>query len=183
MHQNVLDRNDTVLVVVDMQEPFLRGIFERDRVISSVLRMVRAAKVLNVPIITTLQYKSRMGDVVPELAEVLSDSERVDKTTFSCCGVEPFAASLEKLGRKKVLMCGVETHICVNQTAHDLLDIGYNIHVPADAVSSRQENNWRIGLDKMRQSGVIITSVEMATFELLRDAACPEFKQILELVK
>lgn len=183
MHPNILDRNKTVLVVIDMQEPFLRGIFERDRVVSCVLSMVRAAKALDVSIVTTLQYQARMGDVIPELAEILPDSNRIDKTTFSCCGVETFIEQLNSFERRTAVICGVETHICVNQTALDLVEMGYKVHVPADAVSSRHETDWQIGLEKMRQSGVVITSKEMAIFELLRDAACPEFKQILELVK
>jgi nicotinamidase-related amidase len=97
--------------------------------------------------------------------------------------VESFITQLDSLERRTVVICGVETHICVNQTALDLIECGYSVQVPADAVSSRHEKDWQLGLEKMRQSGVVITSREMATFELLKDAACPEFKQILELVK
>jgi nicotinamidase-related amidase len=100
--------------------------------------------------------------------------------TFSCCGSKDFLSALE---RYTILLCGVETHICVNQTALDLLRLGYQVHVAADAVSSRKESNYRIGLDRMRQAGAVITSTEMAVFEMLRDAAAPEFKRILELVK
>lgn len=183
MHPSVLDRNETVLVVVDVQEPFLGSIFERDRVVSNVVKLVEAANVLDVPVVTTLQYPEKMGDVIPELAEVLPDTDRIDKTAFSCCGAKSFVNKLEQLGRHAVLLCGVETHICLNQTAHDLLILGYKVHIAADAVNSRKESDYIIGLGKMRESGVIITSTEASIFELLRDAASPEFKTILRLVK
>jgi nicotinamidase-related amidase len=183
MQFNLLDRMDTVLVVVDVQEPFLRNIFEKDRVISGVIKLIEAAKALNVPIITTLQYKTRMGDVIEDIAQALPAEERIDKTTFSCCGTKSFMDALEKLNRKTVLLCGVETHICINQTAHDLLRIGYNVQAAADAISSRKESDYHIGLDKMRQLGVTITSIEAVIFEMLKDAAAPEFKKILEVVK
>jgi nicotinamidase-related amidase len=183
MHPNVLDRDDAVLVVVDMQEPFLRGIFERERTATNVIKIVEAAKALGLPVLATIQNQARMGDVVPEVAQALPGPGRIDKMTFSCCGAEEFVAALDETGRRSVLVCGVETHICVNQTAHDLLESGYRVHIAADAVSSRQESDWLAGLDKMRESGAVITSVEMAIFEMLRDAAAPEFRRILELVK
>ena len=189
-HPNLLERDNTVLVVVDVQEPFRKSVFERDRVITNVIKLVEAAKVLGLPVIATLQNRARMGDLIPEVASVLPGSTGegvlhppIDKMTFSCCGVEAFRAAVERIERNTVLLCGVETHICVNQTAHDLAALGYRVHVAADAVSSRRESDWQIGLEKMRQSGVIVTSTEAAIFELLKDAAAPEFKAILELVK
>jgi nicotinamidase-related amidase len=183
MHPNLLDLNDTVLIVVDVQEPFLRTIFERERVVENVLKMVEAAKVLGLPVVTTLQNKARMGDVIPEIAKALPSGERFDKMTFSCCGSDDFICEISKIGRKTALICGIETHICVNQTSHDLVQLGYNVHVVADAVSSRKQQDWLTGLEKMRQAGIVITSVEMSIFELLRDASLPEFKAILNLVK
>ncbi len=166
-----------------MQEPFLRSIFERERVISNTIKLIRAAGVLGVPVITTLQYQARMGDVIPEVAELLPDSTRLDKMTFSCCGVECFGGAIAEAGRRQVLLCGVETHICVSQTAHDLLHVGYSVQVAEDAVSSRKDSDWRTGVAKMRGSGVVVTSSEAAIYEMLRDATAPEFKQILDVVK
>jgi len=183
IHQNILDRNQTVLVVVDIQEPFLRNIFERDRVVTNVIKLVKAAKALQVPVIATLQRKEKMGDIIPELAEVLPDEERIDKTTFSCCGVKEFEEAIAQHGSPTVLICGIEAHICLNQTVLDLLRLNYNVHVAVDAVSSRKESDYKTGIEKMRYAGAIITSTEASIFELLRDAAAPEFKTILELVK
>lgn len=180
---DLLDRNHTTLVVIDMQEPFLRGIFERDRVVGNVSILVEAAKTLGLPVVATLQYQAKMGDVIPEIDQALPEGERIDKTTFSCCGKKGFVAALEKLGHPGVILCGVEAHICVNQTVLDLLRLSYQVYVVADAVSSRKESNYRIGLERMSQAGAVIISTEMAVFELLRDAAAPEFKKILELVK
>jgi nicotinamidase-related amidase len=182
-HPNILDGNNTVLVVVDMQEPFLRSIFERERVVANTIKLIRAAKALGVPVVTTLQYQARMGDVIPEVAEALPDESRIDKMTFSCCGVEPFGEALAAIGRRQILLTGVETHICVSQTAHDLLHTGYSVQVAEDGVSSRRESDWRTGVEKMRGSGVVITSCEAAIYEMLRDASAAEFKQILDVVK
>ncbi|MBI2841798.1 MAG: hydrolase [Armatimonadetes bacterium] len=183
MHPNLLDREDTILIVVDIQEPFMRNLFEPERVIANSVQLIEAAKVLGVPVVTTLQYRARMGDIIPEVAQALPDDERIDKMTFSCCGVGDFLAALERRGRRTVLLCGIEAHICVNQTAHDLLGLGYKVHVAADAISSREEGNWRLGIEKMRQAGAVITTAEMSIFELLKDASASEFKQILQIVK
>ena len=182
-HPSLLDREDTTLVVLDLQEPFLRFIFERDRVVANSVTLIKAAAILGLPVVSTLQYPERMGDMVPEVLEALPRGERIGKTTFSACGAEAFARRLEEIGRKTILVCGVESHICVSQTAHDLLAEGYGVHVAADAVSSRTEANWKIGLDKMARAGAVITSVEAALYEMLVDSKADEFRQILELVK
>jgi nicotinamidase-related amidase len=182
-HPNLLNKTNTILVVLDLQEPFLRFIFERGRVVANSVALIKGARALGLPIISTLQYPDRMGDMVPEILDALPEDERIGKTTFSSCGSEEFVRRIEATGKKTVLICGVESHICVNQTVHDLLALGYDVHIAADAVSSRTEANWKIGLDKMRQSGATISSVETALYEMLADSRSPEFKQILELVK
>jgi nicotinamidase-related amidase len=182
-HKNLLDKDLTTLLIVDMQEPFLRTLFERERVISNVVRLVKGAELFGVPVIVTLQYAERMGDVIPEIAAVLPDSEHLDKMTFSCCGAESFVEQLESIGRRTILVCGIETHVCVNQTVHDLLALGYDVHIVEDAISSRREDDYLIGLRKMRKSGAISSSTEMALFELAYTAGTPEFKELLKLVK
>lgn len=182
-HPNLADRADSCLVVVDMQEPFLRTMFDRDAVVDGVQTLVGAAQILDLPILITVQNPDRMGDTVPEITEVLPPVEAISKMSFSCCGDESFVETLEQLGKKTVILCGIETHICISQTAHDLLVMGYKVQVPEDAVCSRIERNWRAGLEKMRQSGVIITSTEAVIFELLGCAGSGEFRQVLKLVK
>ncbi len=182
-HKNLADRSDSCLVVVDMQEPFLRAMFDRERVVNNAKKLVGTANVLGLPILVTLQNPERMGDTVTEIAELLPQHEAIGKMAFSCCGDRAFNERLAKLGKRTVILCGVETHICVSQTAHDLQHKGYTVHVPADAVCSRQESDWQLGLDKMRHSGIVVGCTEGVMYELLGCAGTDEFRQILKLVK
>jgi nicotinamidase-related amidase len=182
-HAHILEQEHAVLLVVDVQDAFLKAIWEPERVVENSLKLIEAAKVLSVPTLVTVQYSQRMGGTTQALEEALVGCECIDKMTFSCLGSEAFASALDATGRRQVLICGIETHVCVNQTAHDLLARGLMVHIAQDAVSSRTESNWRIGMQKMRDSGCVITSTEAAIFELLRDASRPEFKRILPIVK
>ena len=179
----VLDRDDTVLLVVDVQDTFLKVIHEAERVVANTVKLIEAAKVFDIPIVVTLQNAERMGDVTQAVADALPQIDRFNKMTFSCFGGEGFEEMFRDLWRNQVLICGIETHVCVNQTAHDCLASGYRVHIAKDAISSRTAENWVAGIEKMRDSGCVITSTEMAIFELLRDAASPEFKKILPIVK
>ena len=178
-----LDRNDTALLVVDVQDTFLKVIHEAERVVTNTVKLIEAAKVFDILIVVTLQNAARMGDVTQAVADALPQIDRFDKMTFSCFGGEGFEETLRDLWRKQVLICGIETHVCVNQTAHDCLGRDYRVHIAKDAISSRSADNWVTGIEKMRDSGCVITSTEMAIFELLRNAASPEFKKILPIVK
>lgn len=183
-HPEMLRPDDTSLMVIDMQEPFLRGIWERERVVRNVSILIRAAKVLRLPIVPTLQYGERMGDAIDEIARLLpTNCVPFDKISFSCMADEAIASEIARSGRKQVLLCGVETHICVSQTAHDLQAQGFAVHVAADAVSSRSERNWEVGLRRMEHAGIRISSVEMALFELMVEAGTPEFREIVAMVK
>ncbi len=182
-HPNLADRDDSFLVVVDMQEPFLATMFDREMVVEDCRKLVSAAKILDLPILVTLQNAERMGGTVAEVQELLPPHEPTDKMSFSCCGDPEFSRRMEALGRKTAIVAGVEAHICVSQTAHDLLARGYTVHVPEDAVCSRAEHNWRSGLEKMRQSGVIVTSAEAVIFELLECAGTDQFRRMLKVVK
>jgi nicotinamidase-related amidase len=185
-HPYLLGRDTTVLVVVDMQEPFLSVIHERDRLIQNVLVLSRAASILGIPAIATVQYPARMGGVVAEVAGALggaADVEPLDKLCFSCAGSPDFLAALEATGRQQVLLCGVETHICVSQTAHDLLHAGYQVHVAADAVSSRTLERHKLGMERIRDAGARPCAAEAAVYEWLQQAGTPQFKEILKLVR
>ena len=182
-HPHILNKDTCCLVVIDMQEPFLRSIFERDRVVENARKLIAAAKVFGVPIVTTLQYPEKMGGSIPEIAEMLPADEPIGKTTFSCVGVTAFDARLRDLARKQVIVCGVESHTCVAQTVLDLLHQDYAPHFVADAISSRTSGNWKLGLKKMQQAGAIIASTEGAIFELIRDAKSAEFKELLAVMK
>lgn len=186
-HPYLLGPDTCVLVVVDMQEPFLNAIFERERLTKNVELLCRAAAVLGVPIIATVQYAERMGGLIAEIKMALSggaaDVEPLDKLCFSCAGSPPFMAALQATGRKQVLLCGLETHICVSQTAHDLLHANYQVHVAADAVSSRTLERHKLGMERIRDAGARPCAAEAAAYEWLREAGTPEFKQVLALVR
>ncbi len=183
-HARVLDRTDSVLVVIDVQEAY-RGItVEHDRMVRGVRRLIEAAKILGVPILATEQYPKGLGHLMAEVSEVLPTGlEVVEKLSLSCCGEPRFAERIGGLKHRQALVCGIETHACVNQTAHDLLDRGYRVHIPFDATSSRFEHDYRTGWEKMIGSGAVSTTVEMACLEWVRTAQAPEFKAIQKLLK
>jgi nicotinamidase-related amidase len=183
-HSHLLHPDDTIIVVVDMQEPFLRKIYERERLIKNVVSLLRGAKILRVPIVSTVQNFKAMLDVIPEVKAHLPPLlPPFDKLTFSCYADPGFASELNRSGRKQVLMCGVEAHICISQTALGMIAAGFQVHVCTDAVSSRTVENWRVGLEKIRQAGGLVTSMEAALFELLQQAGTADFREILEIVK
>ena len=185
-HPHILRREDTLLVVVDMQEPFLRQIHDRDRLIENVRLLVQSANVLGLPVLPTTQYADRMGGVLPEIAAVLPVHhalEPLDKMSFSCAGQPDFVHAVRASRRHQLLLCGVETHICVSQTALDLTANGFQVHVAADAVSSRTLEKHKLGMERLRDSGVLPCAAEAAVYELLREAGSPEFKTLLKLVK
>lgn len=165
-----------------MQEPFLRGIHERERVVANVGRLVKGAKVLRVPIISTVQNQKAMGDVILDIRPLLP-SPPLDKMTFSCYADRRFSTDVDRSGRKQVILCGVESHICVSQTALAMLDAGFQVQVCADAVSSRTAENWRIGIEKVRQAGGLVTATESVLYELLHEAGTADFREILQIVK
>jgi len=183
-HPSLLDKARSVLVVVDMQEPFLQATQGRDALTANVLLLVQAAQVLNIPVIATVQYVQRMGGIVSAIAGALPDGYfPLNKMCFSCAGEESFLNDLKHTERKQVVICGVETHICVSQTAHDLLAAGYQVHVPADAVGSRTLEKHKLGMERIRDAGIKPCAAEAAVYEWLGEAGTPEFKAILQLVR
>ncbi len=183
-HPNILAPKQTVLVVIDMQETFLNVMHDRERLVANVRLLVQAAVTLNVPVLPTTQYAERMGEVAPEVTEHNRDfavARPIDKLCFSCAGIEGFTDAFG--GRRQVLLCGLETHICVSQTALDLVHQGYQVHVAADAVSSRTLEKHKLGMERMRDSGVLPCAAEAAVYELLREAGTPAFKSLLPFIK
>ena len=178
----MLDIENTLMVVIDVQGRLAGLMHERAELFENIRKLIQSAGVLEIPIILTEQYPAGMGPTIPEIAELLS-CEAIAKVAFSCCGEKRFVEALEKSGRRQILLCGIETHICIYQTAVDLLESGYEVNVVADAVSSRTPGNKTIGLAKVRDAGAGITSVETAVFELLKAAGGDKFKAILRIVK
>jgi nicotinamidase-related amidase len=175
---------ECALIVVDIQEKLLPPIFERDRLLKNAQLLVRLAGVLEIPIIATTQYAHGLGETVAELKSLLPNAA-LDKQSFSCFGSDAFCSAMKRLPgqRNTILLCGMESHICVVQTALAALREGYLVHVASDAVSSRTEWNWKIGLERMRTAGTVISSTEMMIYELLGESGTEAFKEMLKHLK
>jgi len=174
-----LDAQRTVLVVVDVQEGFRKAVPDFDRVAKATATLIEGAEAIGTPIVVTEQYPRGLGGTAPEIAEHLPEGvEPLEKLCFSAADAEGFDLG----GRDQALVCGIETHVCVNQTALALLGSGVEVQVAEDAVASRSEENKRVGLHKMERAGATLTSVETALFELLGRAGTDEFKRIQKLV-
>lgn len=180
-----LEAERCALVVVDIQQKLLPPIFNKETLVKNSQLLVRLAKILSIPVMPTTQYSKGLGSIVPEIASLLTDVPAVDKLEFSCFGSDQFRSGLKSLpgNRNTVLLCGMEAHICVMQTALGALNEGYLVHVASDAVGSRAEWNWTIGLDRMKAAGAVISSTEMMMYELLRCSGTPQFKELLPYLK
>lgn len=185
MARRTLEPEQTVLIVVDIQEKLLPPIFQKEQLVKNAQLLIRLASILNMPAIVTTQYAKGLGGTVPEVASLLPDVQAIDKQMFSCFGSDVFCSMLKRLpgNRTTVLLCGMESHICVMQTALGALREGYLVHIATDAVSSRTEWNWKMGLERMRAAGAILSTTEMAIYELLRSSGAPEFKEMLKHLK
>jgi nicotinamidase-related amidase len=180
-----LEADSCALVVVDIQEKLLPPIFNKEALVKNSQLLIRLAKILDLPIMVTTQYSKGLGATVPEIASLLDSVTIFDKLEFSCFGSDQFRSRLKALpgNRNTVLLCGMEAHICVMQTALGALNEGYLVHVASDAVGSRAEWNWKIGLDRMKSAGAVISSTEMMMYELLRCSGTPQFKELLQYLK
>ncbi len=183
-HPSLLDKRRAALAVVDMQEAFRPMIEGFSAHAQRIATLVQACRILDVPIIVTEQYPKGLGRTVAEIATHLPDSwQPLEKLTFSACGLQEFDTQLRERHAEQVIVCGIEAHICVSQTVHDLLRLGYQVHLASDAIAARLPHNRDVALQKMTSSGAVMSSVEMAIFELCGQAGTAEFKQIQALVK
>jgi nicotinamidase-related amidase len=173
-----LDRESAVLLVVDIQERLAAVMAERERVVANAGHLIAAARLLGVPVVHTEQYPKGLGPTVPELRAALEPAAAVEKMTFDCCGEPAFGPVLARTGRSTVIVCGMETHICVLQTVLGLLAGGMTVHVAADAVCSRNPENARVALELMRDAGAVVTCTATVMFQLLVRAGTAEFKAI-----
>jgi nicotinamidase-related amidase len=171
----LLARDRAALVVVDVQESF-RPYASFEDVASGCAKLVQAARILEIPALVSEQYPKGLGHTAPEVG--LTDEPLIEKTVFSAARADGF----DLQGRDQAIVCGIETHVCVSQTVHDLLARGVEVHVPADAVGSRHEIDYERGLERMERSGAVVSTVEAALFELLERAGTPEFKAVQKLI-
>jgi nicotinamidase-related amidase len=172
---SLLDRENTALIVVDVQEGF-RPYASFEGVADSCRKLVQAARILDVPTIVSEQYPKGLGHTALEVG--LEDEQPIEKTVFSAARADGFDLG----GRTQAIVCGIETHVCVSQTVHDLLDAGVEVHVPADAVGSRHQVDYERGLERLERAGAVVSTVESALFELLGRAGTPEFKSVQALI-
>jgi len=179
----MLSRTAAVLVIVDIQGNLAKAMFDKENLFANTVKLIRGFKVLNLPIIVTEQIPQKLGPTLPQIAAELDGVKPIAKESFSCWNEINFKEQLESLPRRHVVLLGIETHVCVYQTALDLLANGYQVHLAADAVSSRTPENRQIGIDAMKTAGVHITSTEMVLFELLRTASDPKAKDFFKIVK
>jgi nicotinamidase-related amidase len=180
-----LEAGRCALIVIDIQEKLLPPIFHKEELVRNAQLLIRAAGILKIPTLVSTQYAKGLGGTVPEIASLLAGTAATDKTMFSCFGSDVFCSLLKRLPgqRNTLLLCGMESHICVTQTALAALREGYLVHVASDAVSSRTESNWKIGLKRMRSAGAVISSTEMMIYELMRSSSSAAFKEMLPHLK
>jgi nicotinamidase-related amidase len=180
-----VERDEIVLVVIDIQEALMKAMdpglgkdLQRNLQI-----LTPFAREMGIPILATEQYPRGLGRTLPDIKKELGDLSPIEKVSFSCCRVDAFNEQLNRSGRKQAILSGIETHVCVLQTAADLVERGYDVHVAADAVCSRRRLDWEIGLRWMEQIGAIITTTEIIAFQLLKEAGTDEFKRLSKFVK
>lgn len=179
----MLTTDRVALVLIDIQGKLAQLMHARDALFDRLQRLVKGARALSLPILWLEQYPQGLGPTVPEVATLLPDLKPVAKTCFSAYGSEAFRSQLAETGRSQMLLAGIEAHVCVYQTAVDLLAAGFEVEVIGDAVSSRTAADAELGRQRMRDAGARLSGVEMALFELLRTAEAPAFREIAKIVK
>lgn len=172
-----------ILVIIDIQGNLAHAMAEKELLFENVKKLIDGMKVFDIPIVVTEQVPEKLGSTIPEIGDQLQDTEKISKATFSCCKNQLFVNRLSALKRNQIILTGIETHICVYQTACDLMQTGYEVHCVVDAVSSRTTLNWKVGIQKMLAGGAKLTSTETILFELLKTAEDIRFKEIFKIVK
>ncbi len=179
----MLEIGNVCFIVVDVQGKLAQLMYDKQALFKNIQILIKAAKILDIPLLWCQQCPDTLGPTIPEIAELLAGNEPINKAIFSCCGEDAFNTKLQALNRRQVLLCGIETHVCIYQTSVDLLRKGFEVNVIADAVSSRTQENKNIAISRMAAEGMKVSCTEMALFELLKTAEHPQFKQIAKLIK
>jgi len=181
MKAHTLSKENAVVLIIDLQEKLLPKVFQPGRVTGNTILLIRFARITGLPLIVTTQYAKGIGPIVEDIRKELPEQCPLDKVEFGCFNNQAFRKCIEQVDRSRntLILSGIESHICVFQTALGALELGYNVHVASDAVSSRTEWNWKVGLDRMRGAGAVISSTEMMIYEILKRSDSAEFKAIL----
>lgn len=183
MKPSILNKDDVVLLIIDIQENLWNAMYNKEEIEKNTTILLELARKAGIPVVVTEQYKKGIGPTIRSVSERLEVLEGVEKLCFNCFDVEGFRNKLSLFDRKTLLITGQEAHICVLQTALTAVANGYTVHIVADATGSRTERNHEIGLERMRDSGCVITSTEAAVFEVVKEAGTPLFKEMLKLIK
>jgi nicotinamidase-related amidase len=183
MEKFFLDKTSTALLIIDIQEKLAAVMKARDAVIANSLHLIEIAKIQNIPIVLTEQYPKGIGQTVEEIRNALPEYKPIEKLTFSCCDEQSFLSEVRRLNKKTIIVAGMETHVCVLQTCIGLLRNGLNVHIVKDAICSRNKENWKTGIQFMRDAGAVITSTETVLFQLLKVAGTDEFKAMIKRIK
>lgn len=179
----MLELSNTILVCIDIQGNLAQAMHAKEDLFENLKKLISGSRILDIPIIWTEQIPQKLGTTIPEIAERMPDITPISKISFSCCGNEKFMQALKAANCKQVLIAGIEAHVCVYQTAVELISMGYEVQIITDCVSSRRLENKTIGLEKTKDAGAALTTTETVLFELLRTAAAPKFKEIVRIVK
>lgn len=187
---SMLDRSSTALLVIDIQDRLATAMARREAVYAKTSLLIEVAAIVGCPVVVTRQYPAGLGDVVEPIAALIADKElegldvlRADKVAFDCFAEESFVDALESLGRRQLLIAGMESHICVTQTALSALERGFDAHVSADACCSREDASHDYAMSRLAHAGAAVTLAESAAYELIGRAGTPEFKALLRVVK
>lgn len=178
-----LDKEDSLLLIVDIQERLAAVMKDREKVVGNCLHLIELAKMISIPVVVTEQYPKGLGRTVAELQAAVPGYQPIEKIAFNCCGEPAFLAHIKKINKKKIILVGMETHVCVLQTATGLLQDGFTVHAVQDAICSRTEENRRTGIEFMRDAGAVVTCTETVLFQLLKVAGTEEFKKISARIK
>ena len=182
-NERLLSAQDAALLIIDVQESFRKQLKDLDLLTRNITILAEAAKILKVPVLITEQYPQGLGKTIAEISACLGEHRLFDKTAFSCCQASGFMDELAQSGRKQVIVCGIEAHVCVLQSVRDALERGYQVQVPYDAVASRDPRARDVALELMARQGAVITTSESVVFELLGDARSEHFKALSARVK
>ena len=180
---SLINREDTAAVFIDFQEKLMPAMFGKEVLEDKVVRLASGLQVLGVPHVVTQQYTKGLGETIPSVAEAIGDFEPVEKVCFGCMSNVDFVNQLELAEKPNVIVCGIEAHICVQQTVLQLLEEGYNVYVPVDCISSRSQNDFLWATDRMDKAGAVMTTYESILYELLKDSKAEGFKDISNIVK
>jgi isochorismate hydrolase len=183
MNKFFLNEQEAALVIIDIQDKLANVMKHKEQVVENCLHLIELAKILQIPILLTEQYPKGLGTTLPEIQEALPDYAPFEKTDFDSCREEGFLEKVAAMGRRKLILTGMEAHVCVLQTALGLIKAGYAVHVVQDAVASRYKKDFKVGIEFMRSAGIVITSTETVLFQLLERSGTDPFKSISKRIK